>query len=94
MQSSPQDYRPENIRKFYSPINEISYDDDLMSRLQMQLLNMYRNYNNGGKFDGLQGPGNYQSDKFLLDQSKGMTEVKRHPRYRQCYFNPISSFRK
>lgn len=60
-----------------------------MSRLQLQLLNAYaRNlqFGNGNENSNQRG--------IAIDTSKGMTEQKRHPRYRQCYFNPISCFRK
>lgn len=56
-----------------------------LDRLQMQLLaNIAGSQNNN---QGVYGPEHYE-------QLLRMPETKRAVRYRQCYFNPISCFRK
>jgi hypothetical protein len=80
------------FRKFLSTYNSLQNypltDDVPLDRLQMQLLAQYAQNSNsiiGSNAGG--GGGNYY-DLYRTP------EIKRQIRYRQCYFNPISCFRK
>ncbi|KXJ83430.1 uncharacterized protein LOC115266946 [Aedes albopictus] len=72
------------LRKLYSNYNPYvsnSLDDYGLDRLQLQLLAQYAQSNAIG------GAGGW-------DQLYRAPEMKRQIRYRQCYFNPISCFKK
>lgn len=73
------------LRKIYSSYNPSyignSLDDYGLDRLQLQLLAQYAQSNAIG------GAGGW-------DQLYRAPEMKRQIRYRQCYFNPISCFKK
>lgn len=68
-------------------MNSIQQEETPLDRLHMQLLaNMAGSQMNNPGIYG-QGPEHYE-------QLLRMPESKRAVRYRQCYFNPISCFRK
>ncbi|XP_038113051.1 uncharacterized protein LOC119767749 [Culex quinquefasciatus] len=72
------------LRKMYSNYNPYvsnQLDDYGLDRLQLQLLAQYAQNNAIG------GGGGW-------DQLYRAPEMKRQIRYRQCYFNPISCFKK
>ncbi|XP_058451389.1 uncharacterized protein LOC131430418 [Malaya genurostris] len=73
------------LRKLYTNYNPYSVnqglDDYGLDRLQLQLLAQYAQSNAIGSGGG-------------WDQLYRAPEMKRQIRYRQCYFNPISCFKK
>ncbi|XP_055595000.1 uncharacterized protein LOC129745714 [Uranotaenia lowii] len=74
-----------DLRKLYAGYNPYvasnQLDDYGLDRLQLQLLAQYAQSNAIG------GGGGW-------DQLYRAPEMKRQARYRQCYFNPISCFKK